>query len=139
MVKSSLGLRKYFNSTPLLYKLCLYQKLMLYSSLNRCNCLIQLWVALPEPKKKNYCHVLMNFLCTSPQSTVIHRVIVICHRNDTSIVKVIFWLKNYVKNECKQLKKKDFVNDGLVDSCRQLLNQYDGYNKYMLELLLTPF
>ena len=53
----------------------------------------------------------------------------ICHRNDTSIVKAIFD-KNYVKKECTQLKKKDFVNDGLVDSCRQLLNQYDGYNKY---------
>ena len=34
-----------------------------------------------------------------------------------------------MKNEFRQLKKKDFVNDGLVDSCRQLLNQYDGYNQ----------
>ena len=136
LVKSSLGLKKYFHSTPLLAALFIpkidtvlnTQTLQLFNSIMGNN----------ARAKKLYCHVLKNFSCTSPQSTLIHRAIDICRRNDTSIVKTIFD-KNYVKNVCKQLKKKDCVNDGLVDSCRQLLNQYDGYNKYMLELLLTPF
>jgi hypothetical protein len=136
LIKTSLGLKKYLRSTPLLSALYISN---IDSTINAQN--LQLFNSVmgnSARARKFYCYILKNLSKISCQTTLLHRVISICDNRTFGIVKTIF-SRSSVRTLCKSMKRQGFFNEGLVDSCRQLLRQFSPNNRNLLEMLLQPF
>ena len=133
LIKSSLGLSKYMRTSPLLSAMgvrklnCLFQS----QSLKLYNCIMsgksritRFYIDSLRSSDTNVCYSL-------PQ-----RVRMTCLNHKLSFVKVTTD-RSYCKSVCKKLKT--ILTDGITDSCKMLLRNYDENNKFLLKLLLKPF
>ena len=133
LIKSSLGLSKYMRTSPLLSAMgvrklnCLFQS----QSLKLYNCIMsgksritRFYIDSLRSSDTNACYSL-------PQ-----RVRMTCLNHKLSFVKVTTD-RSYCKSVCKKLKT--ILTDGITDSCKMLLRNYDENNKFLLKLLLKPF
>ena len=68
---------------------------------------------------------------------LVNRVKEICIRQGLSFSKICTD-RSYCKKVCCIIKQIP-VNDGVVDSCRSLLNDFNEQNKELLKLLLRAF
>ena len=134
LLKAALGLRKHMRSTPLLAALNVPQIKNVISANGML--LLNSIIASKSRAKDFYFHILRN-LDNSCQSSLAHRCLSFCRDNDIRFIKGLFD-KKYLSQQCKKVKSYG-PGDGLIDSCRQLLQNYDEYNRYMLWLLLRPY
>lgn len=134
LIKSSLGLSKFLKSTPLLTAM----------GVRRMNCLInaqslKLFNTIMLGKSRvmrfylNYFKYCKNsrYCFGLPQ-----RVHKICSSQNLSFIKVCTD-KSYCKSVCKTLKV--LTTNGITDSCKSLLDNYNDTSKQLLKLLLKPF
>ena len=131
LIKSSLGLSKYLRSSPLLAAL----------GVRKIECLIQCQsvklfnsIVLSKTRASN---LYMHSLIRNNQIGLLNRVKEICLKNELSLARVCTD-RLYCKKVCNKLKLLP-RNDGVVDSCKALLNNFNEENKEMLKLLLRAF
>jgi hypothetical protein len=131
LIKSSLGLSKFSKSSPLLSAL----------GVRKIDCLItcqslQLFNSIMLSKTRT-CSLYKILMRKDMYIGLVGRVHDLCVKNSVSFIKVSMD-KRYCKKVCKNLKCIT-TGDGLIDSYRTLLADYNPGNKEMLKLLLRAF
>ena len=131
LIKASLGISKFLRSSPLLSSMgirkidCIIQcqAIKLFNSMmlstTRASCLYQ-----QSLRNNNYLGL-------------VNRVKEICISQGLSFSKICTD-RSYCQKVCCIIKQIP-VNDGVVDSCRSLLNDFNEQNKELLKLLLRAF
>ena len=131
LIKSSLGLSKFSRSSPLLSALGIRK----IDSLINCQSL-HLFSSIMLSKTRT-CSLYKSFIRNNYESGLVGRVHELCMKNSISFVKVSMD-KLYCKKVCKNLKNIPTGN-GLIDSCRTLLSNFNSSNREMLRVLLRSF
>ena len=132
LVKASLGLHKFLRTTPLIQAMNIKK----VETLIDCQSLKLLkGIMFNDSKSKDfYLHLIRtNFA----GNTLLMRVKNVCDKTDLKSICTVLFNDVNTQNCIKKLKSAP-ANDGVVDSCRTLLHNYDNANKEILRLLLTP-
>jgi len=140
LLKASLGLPKYCRNSPLLSALNIprVKDLMDIQSLN----LARTNILSSSRSKHFYAHLIRchssNNINMSRHNDLISRVKKICNERQYSFSKFVLndSYRLHVKNS---IKYNNVVNDGVVDSLKLLLNDFNCDNVEIARLLLSPF
>ena len=130
LVKSSLGLSKYLRSTPLLdaMKICKIHCLIGVNTLR-----LFKTVLLSSTRARDfYTYIFCNNI--TPDNSLSSRFMKLCKRYNFNTHNVIF--NDKALASCSKEIKSFPSNDGVVDSCRSLLQDFSVSDKEMLKLLL---
>ena len=132
LIKATLGLSKYMRSTPLLHAM----------KITKCATLVDIQsvkllksIMCNDSRSKN---LYIHFICSNVNScsTLLSRFNEIVSINGISTIRALL-NDNDVNCLVREMKAHP-VNDGVIDSCRTLLQQYSQEDKEMLKLILTP-
>ena len=135
LIKTSLGLSKYMQTTPLLNALHI-NKLQTLRDVYSMD-LMKYMMLSNTGAKELYYHLINKSYIKGKYENLISRVSSVCSGNDIQFLKYIF--NDSYSRMCRRELKKFPSNDGLADSCRVLLKNYNFCDKEMLKLLLSPF
>jgi hypothetical protein len=131
LIKASLGLSKFLRSTPLISAM----------GIRKINCLlhcqsVKLLNSIMNSSAR-VCTLYQQLLRNNNSIGLTERVKVICSSHRLSFSKICTD-KQYCNTACSSLKRLP-QNDGVVDSCKSLLTDYNEQNKELLKLLLRAF
>jgi hypothetical protein len=139
LVKSAMGLHKYCRSSPLLkaLQICSVEDSIDSSCLGLVKSIFH-----DNSRARNfYIHLIDMQLSGNldKHCNLITRVHKICGKHNVNFMKYVFD-KTYCEETRRDMKYKLYdVNDGYADSVRQLLLSYDPYDKFILNMMLSPF
>ncbi len=136
LLKSAIGLHKYYRNTPLL-------NAMNVNKIPKLRDIYTLDLLRNAMYSQSQARTFYNFIINSGSHNnpcnLVSRVNTICHTNHVPFMKYVF-NDNYYTDSRRSLKIVYIHGtDGLTDSVKLLLNNYTYYDKEMLKLLLTPF
>ncbi len=134
------SLHKYCKTTPVLKALGIYSTIQFSVDIFNLELLRSIF-SNNSRARSFYMYLLNTVYCDrkpSSQPGLLSRTSLICDRHNIIFLKYIF-NKDYASQVKSQLKKSSLQNDGLSDSVRVLLLSADPYDKFVLNMLLTPF
>ncbi len=136
LLKSAIGLHKYYRSTHLL-------NAMNVNKIPKLRDIYTLDLLRNAMYSQYQATIFYNFIINSGSynnsCNLVSRVNTICHTNHFSFMQYIFNDKYYT--DSRRSLKIVYIHgtDGLTESVKLLLNNYTYYDKEILKLLLTPF
>ena len=138
LLKAGVGLHKFCKSSPILKAMNInkIETTLEISSLD----LIRSIFCNTSRAKSFYSYLLNMHVCgkLTGHTDLVARVKETCAKHDVSFLKYLLD-DCYASNIRREMKKCYNVENGLSDSVRQLMLSHDPYDKYVLNLLLTPF
>ena len=134
LVKSSLGLSKYLRSSPLLNALNI-NSILRTNEKNAMNLFKS--VLHGSSSCKDFYFYLWSSSRKDKCDTLLYRCMNYCYKYNTSLVKYV--LDDEYSKQCHKLFKPVTVNNGLVDSLRMLLVNFDENDQNLTKLLLSAF
>ena len=139
LVKSMVSVHKYCRTTPILSAMNICS---IESSVEMFNLELMRNIFNSQSRARSfYIHSLNSSHCNQSLSShpgLLSRVKTICDKYDIRFLKYIFDV-NYSGQVRRRMKVSSICHDGLSDSVRVLLLSCDPYDKFVLNMLLTPF
>ncbi len=136
LLKSAIGLHKYYRNSPLL-------NAMNANKIPKLRDIYTLDLLRNAMFSQSQATTFYNFIINSGSynnpCNLVSRVNTICHSNHVSFMQYVLNDKYYTDSQRSVKIMYTHGTDGLTDSVKLLLKNYTYYDKEMLKLILTPF
>ena len=126
LIKSTLGLSKYARTTPLINAMNI-SKITKLKDIYSLDLMKQMFLS-ESRAKQFYCDIMNKNAYDNQYNNLVSRTRMICNANGISFIKYMFH-DEYQKDSRKRLKT--VYTDGLTDSVKSLLINYNCYNKHV--------